>query len=746
MTTPTCEEFPVDAEVQQRAYFRRVTDDLYYNCVLEGDNCRKGPEGTGKECLEPPSPPPSPGESAAPPPPSLLPVAAATAAAELPSQSPRRRTPDAAAAASRAAAAEPTGFAATAVGAAATTALVAAADAAAGTAEAAEFAVAAPPPPASPSPSPPPASPPAPPASPSPSPPPSLPPAPPSPSPPPCFELYDLEFLCGPSCEDGVRRFCSLYDGNNTSCVGAYFLQQSDGQYYNCEYGEFDGVADKCKGGIGAGRPENTGLTCPGPPPSQPPTPPSMPPPSPASPPCEPPPMLPAATAMYTSTGADVTAEDPERHLCLLGRRDGMPPLDFSHAVKPSGNTFSLAGNGQQLALNVGACPTTLSGMCDFPDNPNSAIIPQIKGGELSLALTFVDDDGRATSQGEAGWSVATDAGEVELVVPGGGGCRTVELKFQHYDSPIFGATPPFSALYLSFMVVAGFDELKVLQRDGDTALLAMNTTLTPRWKPGYFSRNGGAVKHTGLLLKPSLQPGQGEDERTVTMYMPETNAATIEVCPAASGESRLRLGGRSDLAPECREICASRSMPPPSPPRVPPVPFSPMAPEPSPPEPSLPPSASPSPPPSPPSPPPAPPPSASPLPPPPSLPPSPPPVPPRSTPYEPPAPRFRRRRRRPSPPPSASPSPPPSPSPSPPPSASPSPPPPPVSPPSPPPTPPPPSASPSPPPSVPPSPPPPIFAYTVTASSDATSGADLLSAIATAIDVPWMPCSSRRN
>ena len=271
---------------------------------------------------------------------------------------------------------------------------------------------------------------------------------------------------------------------------------------------------------------------------------------------------------MYTS-GADVTAEDPERHLCLLGRRDGMPPLDFSHAVKPSGNTFSLAGNGQQLALNVGACPTTLSGMCDFPDNPNSAIIPQIKGGELSLALTFVDDDGRATSQGEAGWSVATEFSRLELVVPGGGGCRTVELKFQHYDSPAFGATPPFSALYLSFMVVAGFDELKVLQRDGDTALLAMNTTLTPRWKPGYFSRNGGAVKHTGLLLKPSLQPGQGEDERTVTMYMPETNAATIEVCPAASGESRLRLGGRSDLAPEYREVCASRSMPPPSPPRV---------------------------------------------------------------------------------------------------------------------------------------------------------------------------------
>ena len=140
--------------------------------------------------------------------------------------------------------------------------------------------------------------------------------------------------------------------------------------------------------------------------------------------------MLPAATAMYTSTGADVTAEDPERHLCLPGRRDGMPPLDFGHAEKPS--AYSLAGNGQQLALNVGACPTTLDGMCDFPDNPNSAIIPQIKGGELSLALTFVDDDGRATSQGEAGWSVATEFSRLELVVPGGGGCRTVELKFQH--------------------------------------------------------------------------------------------------------------------------------------------------------------------------------------------------------------------------------------------------------------------------------------------------------------------------
>ena len=190
----------------------------------------------------------------------------------------------------------------------------------------------------------------------------------------------------------------------------------------------------------------------------------------------------------------DVTAEDPERHLCLLGRRDGMPPLDFSHAVKPSGNTFSLAGNGQQLALNVGACPKTLSGMCDFPDNPNSAIIPQIKGGELSLALTFVDDEGRATSQGEAGWSVATGARSSSSCR--GGGCRTVELKFHHYNSQTLQPRRR-SRRSTSRSWSSPASTSSKSQRDGDTAPYHEHDIAA--LEAGYFSRNGGAVKHAGL-------------------------------------------------------------------------------------------------------------------------------------------------------------------------------------------------------------------------------------------------------
>ena len=45
-----CEEFPADAEKCNNAYFQ-AGDDLYYNCVLEGDYCQKGPEGTGKADL-----------------------------------------------------------------------------------------------------------------------------------------------------------------------------------------------------------------------------------------------------------------------------------------------------------------------------------------------------------------------------------------------------------------------------------------------------------------------------------------------------------------------------------------------------------------------------------------------------------------------------------------------------------------------------------------------------------------------